>query len=77
MRGKWHRIAAVLSAFLLLVSPCLADRTGIPSAGVREGGMISGDLLDLEKNIYYNALMTGVNDFVLIGIEVSGMNPHK
>ena len=77
MCGKRYLFAAVLSAFLLFACPCFADKTGMPSVGVRESGMISGDLLNLEKNIYYNAIMTGVNDFVLIGLEGSGMNPHK
>ena len=77
MSRKWIRWTAVFAAVLLAAGAGLADRTGEPVAGLRESGMISGDLLNLEKNLCYSAVMTGRNDFVLIGLEGSGMNPHK
>ena len=77
MSRRWIRFIVVFSAVLLSVSACLADRTGEQRIGLIKGGTISKGPIGLEKDIQYNYIQAGGDDFVLIGIEGSGMNPHK
>ena len=77
MRKKLVSLIVVFAIILLTSGVCTADRTGEPVAGLRKGGTVSKAPLNLEKDIQYNYNMTGMDDFVLIGLEGSGMNPHQ
>ena len=77
MSRKLIGLVVAFSVILLASGVCTADRTGEPVAGLRKGGTVSKGPLNLEKDIQYNYNLTGLDDFVLIGLEGSGMNPHK
>ena len=77
MRRKRIRFAAALCVLLLSASACLADITGEPVNGVRKAGTVSRRPLGLEKDIFYTYIRSGWDDVVVVGLEGSGMNPHK
>ena len=76
MSRKWLRFIAVFSAILLSFSACLAEQDDL-AVPQEEKGMIRGKPNGLKNDIFYRCLQTGSQDFVLLGLEGSGMNPWR
>ena len=72
------RFIPIFFVILLSFSVCLAESTDAAAPAEIKDGLIKGSKIGLAKSIVYRCIIQpDARDFVLIGLEGSGMNPRS